>query len=149
MPGDDNRRGRFIPIGSRYEPVSEPEAAALGRALLAQIRGEPLTPSESALLARMRSAAPEDARAPAPVIDVSETLLTLERGADAEVRITWRRFKGSSPFLDIRRWERVPGEGMRPTRQGVTIRARELSRLMSVLVQAVRRIGNDERAADE
>lgn len=144
-----DRRGRFIPIGGRYDPVSEPEAAELGRALLAQIRGEVLTPSERALVARMRSSAPDDARAPAPVVDVSDTLLTLDRGPDAEVRVTWRRFKGSSPFLDIRRWERVSGEGLRPTRQGVTIRARELARLMSVLVQTVRKIGKSERVGED
>lgn len=146
----DDRRGRFIPIGGRYDPVSEPEAAELGRALLAQIRGDVLTPSEQALLKRMRSSAPEDARAPTPVVEVSETLLTLDRGADAEVRVTWRRFKGSSPFLDIRRWERAPGEKeLRPTRQGVTLRARELARLMTVLVQTVRKIGSGERVSDE
>jgi hypothetical protein len=146
----DDRRGRFIPIGGRYDPVSEPEAAELGRALLAQIRGDVLTPSEQVLLKRMRSSAPEDARAPTPVVEISETLLTLDRGADAEVRVTWRRFKGSSPFLDIRRWERAaPGEELRPTRQGVTIRARELARLMSVLVQTVRKIGSADRVSDD
>jgi hypothetical protein len=145
----DDRRGRFIPIGGRYDPVSEPEAAELGRALLAQIRGDVLTPTEQALLKRMRSSSPDDARAPTPVVEVSETLLTLDRGADAEVRVTWRRFKGSSPFLDIRRWERAPGEELKPTRQGVIIRARELARLMTVVVQTVRKIGSTDRVSDE
>src|SRR5690606_2543111 len=99
------------------------------------------TPSEKALLARIRSDAPDQARAPTPVVEQSETLLILDRGADAEVRLSWRRYRGSSPFLDIRRWERVPGEGMRPTRQGVTIRAREVVRVMSVLVQITRKLG--------
>jgi hypothetical protein len=134
-------RGRFIPIrGGRYDTVGEDEAAAVGRALIAQIRGDPLTPAERALLARMRSSAAEDARAPTPVVDASETLATFERGADAELRVTWRRFKGSAPFLDIRRWERT-ADGTRPTRQGVTIRARELSRFVSAVLSAVRRVG--------
>lgn len=137
----DDRRGRFIPIGGRYDPVGDDEAAALGRALLAQIRGEPLTPSEKALLARSRSAAAADARAPTPIVEETETLATFERGGDAELRVSWRRYKGSSPFLDIRRFERAPGGELRPTRQGVTLRARELSRLMTVLVQALARVG--------
>ncbi len=142
------RRGRFIPIGARYEPVTEPEAAELGRALLAQIRGDVLTPSEKALIARMRSNAPEDVRAPTPVVELSETLLTLDRGPDAEVRLTLRRFKGSSPFLDIRRWERT-ADGMRPTRQGVTIRAREVARVMTVLVQVARKLGNGDAVRED
>lgn len=148
MSKDD--RGRFIPIGGAYDPVGDGEAAALGRALLAQIRGEILTPGEKALVARMKSRAAEDARAPAPVVEVSETLATFERGPDAEVRVTWRSFKGSSPFLDIRRWERTHGEAMRPTRQGVTIRLREISRLMQVVVQVARRLGEAvEREAED
>ncbi len=121
--GDGDDRFRFIPIGSQYDPVRDDEAAALGHALLAQLRGEPLSP--------------------------------FERGPDAEVRVSWRSYKGSSPFLDVRRWERVHGDGMRPTRQGVSIRLRELSRLMTVLVQALQRAGvtapgvAEERPRDE
>lgn len=145
MSTDDRRpRGRFIAIpGGRHDTVGEEEAGAIGRALLAQMRGDPLSPTEQALLARLRSDAPADARAPTPVVEISETLAAFDRGPDAELRITWRRFKGSAPFLDIRRWERAPGEAMRPTRQGITIRARELSRFMTVIVHAVRRIGSD------
>jgi hypothetical protein len=125
----------------RYDAVNENEAAALGRALLAKIRGEVLTPSEQALIARAESQSTEDERAPTPIVDVSETLATFERGEDAELRIMWRSYKGSTPFLDIRRFERVPGEAMKPTRQGVTIRAREVGRLMTIIVQAMRRFG--------
>lgn len=145
----DDPRFRFLPIGGAYDPVEDEEAAALGRALLAQIRGEPLTPSEKALVARMRSRRPEDARAPTPVVEVSETLATFERGPDAEVRVTWRSYKGSSPFLDIRRWERAPGQPMRPTQKGVTIRLREISRLMQVVVQVARKLGEGRAAEDE
>lgn len=127
--------------GGRYDPVNDDEAAAVGRALLAELRGEELTPSQRALLLRSRSRSRLDARAPTPVVDASETLLTLGRGEEAEVRIRWRRYKGSSPFLDIRRFERAAGGRMRPTRQGVTIRARELGRVMSTLVAAARRLG--------
>lgn len=145
---DDDDRVRFLPIGGGlYDPVEDGEAAALGRALLAQLRGDPLTPAERALVARSRSRAPQDARAPTPVVEVSETLAAFERGEGAEVRVTWRSYKGSTPFLDIRRWEHVRGEGMRPTRQGVTIRLREIARLMQVVVQVARRLG--ERAEDE
>jgi hypothetical protein len=153
--GDGDDRFRFIPIGSQYDPVRDDEAAALGHALLAQLRGEPLSPAERALLARSRSRAVQDRRAPTPVVEVSETLATFERGPDAEVRVSWRSYKGSSPFLDVRRWERVHGDGMRPTRQGVSIRLRELSRLMTVLVQALQRAGvtapgvAEERPRDE
>lgn len=126
---------------SRYETVAEPEAAELGRALLARLRGDGLTDAQEALLLRAAEAPELDRRAPTPVIDVSETLLTLGRGDDAEVRVSWRRYKGSSPFLDIRRWEREPTSsgGMHPTRQGVTIRARELPRLLRVVVEVARR----------
>jgi hypothetical protein len=141
--GDD--RGRFIPIGGDYEPVGDDEAAALGHALLAKLRGERLSPEEQALLSRPRSRSRFDARAPTPVVEVAETLASFERGPDAELRLTWRRYKGSTPFLDLRRWERGPGGGMRPTRQGVTLRLRELSRAMSAIVQALQRA---ERGAD-
>ena len=147
MSGDEREppRGRFIPLqGGRYDTASDGEAAAFGRALLAQMRGDPLSPTEQALLARMRSDAAEDARAPAPVMDVSETLATFERSGDAEVRITFRRFKGSTPFLDIRRWERGRGNEMHPTRQGITIRARELTRFVNAAMQALRKIGGDD-----
>jgi hypothetical protein len=136
----------------RYDIVSEGEAAAIGRALLAKIRGEPLSVSEQALLARARSNAPEDERAPGPVIDVSETLAVFERGEDAEVRLTWRSYRGSSPFLDIRRWERAPGEDtLKPTRQGVTIRTKEIGRMLTAIVQAMRKFGgvSDARVAED
>jgi hypothetical protein len=125
----------------RYDAVAEDEAAAYGRALLAEMRGEELTEEQKARLARARAEAAAHRRAPAPVVDVSETLLTLERGERSEVRISWRRYKGSSPFLDFRRWERLPGDDeMRPTRQGVTIRAREITRLLTTVVGAARRL---------
>lgn len=149
LMADEDERRRFIPLGGHFDPVGDDEASALGHALLAQLRGEPLSPSERALLARSRSRAYADARAPAPVAEVSETLATFERGPDAELRVSWRRFKGSSPFLDLRRWERAPREGMRPTRHGITLRARELSRMMSVLVQALHRVSEDGPSADE
>jgi hypothetical protein len=125
----------------RYDTVAEDESAAYGRALLAEMRGEELTADQEALLQRARAQAEAHRRAPTPVVDVSETLLTLDRGERAEVRISWRRYKGSSPFLDFRRWERVPGDDeMRPTRKGVTIRAREITRLLTTVVGAARRL---------
>ncbi len=141
---DDRDRIRFLPLGGAYDPVGDDEAAALGRALVAQIRGESLTGEQKALVSRMRSRAPEDARAPVPVVEVSETLATFERGEGAELRISWRSYKGSTPFLDIRRWERGEGKAMRPTRQGVTIRLKEISRLLQVVVQVARRLGEAE-----
>ena len=124
----------------RYETLAEDEAAAYGRALLAEMRGEELTSEQRTRLARARAEAAAHRRAPAPVLDVSETLLTLDRGERSEVRVSWRRYKGSSPFLDFRRWERLPGDHeMRPTRQGVTIRAREITRLLTAVVGAARR----------
>lgn len=145
----ENRRFRCIPLGGLYDPVDDEEAAALGRALVARIRGEPLTPSEEALLSRLGSRGPEDERAPSPVLEVSETLATFERGPDAEVRVTWRSYKGSSPFLDIRRWERAPGQPMRPTQKGVTIRMREISRLMQVVVQVARKLGESPGTTED
>lgn len=143
--------GRVGEGRGKYDAVSENEAAALGRALLAKIRGEVLSPSEQAVLARAQSLSEGDERAPTPVVDVSETLATFERGEDAEIRVSWRSYKGSSPFLDIRRWERAPGEPMKPTRQGVTIRAREVGRLLTIIVQAMRRFGlhDETREGDE
>ncbi|MGE0790410.1 MAG: PC4/YdbC family ssDNA-binding protein [Sandaracinaceae bacterium] len=126
--------------GGRFDPVNEDEAAALGRALLAELRGDDLTPEQLSLLERSRSAAAMDERAPTPVVDASDTLVTFGRGDDAEVWVSWRRYRGSSPFLDIRRFERAPDGEMRPTRQGVTIRARELGRLLTALLNAAKRL---------
>lgn len=138
------------PAKSRHEPANQDEAAALGRALLAELRGDELTPSQRALLLRSRSESRMDTRAPTPVVDESQTLLVFGRGDHAEVRVRWRRYKGSSPFLDIRRFERSGG-GLRPTRQGVTIRARELGRLLTSLLGLGRRVGveADEREGDD
>lgn len=128
----------------RHDPVAPDETAVYGRALLAEMRGEELTEAQRTLLARVRAEAEEHRRAPSPVVELSETLLTLERGERAEVRVSWRRYRGSSPFLDIRRWERLPGDDeMHPTRQGVTIRAREVTRLLATIVQAARRLSRD------
>lgn len=120
--------------GGRYDPMPEDEAAALGKALLASIRGDRLTPAQRAVIARARSA--EDPQAPSPVLEHDEVIATFPRGEEAEVRVSWRAFRGSSPFLDVRRFERAP-EGLRPSKQGVTIRGRELGQLMSALVQAM------------
>jgi len=131
----DGRNDR-PPRRGRFEPAGDPEAAAMGRALLAELRGEELTVSQRALLARARAEVPpEELRAPTPVVDASETLLTLGRGEAAEVRLSWRRYRGSSPFLDLRRFERGDRGAMRPTRQGVTIRGHEVSRLLTALVK--------------
>lgn len=128
--------------GGRYEAVSDPEAVAMGGALIAQLRGQELTLSQRALLARARSEMSVDERSPTPIIDTSETLLTLGRGPDAEVRVSWRRYKGSSPFLDVRRFERGDRGVLRPTRQGITIRGNEVARLLTTLVE-LRARGDD------
>ena len=87
------------------------------------------------MLSSARAPAPEP-RAPTPVVDSEQTLLCLPRGRDAEVRVRWRRYRGSSPFLDLRRFERPAGGGdLRPTRAGVTVRGHEVSRLISTLVK--------------
>ena len=46
-----------------------------------------------------------------------------------------RRYRGSAPFLDLRRFERTDRGEMLPTRQGVTIRGHEVLRLLSSLVK--------------
>lgn len=115
--------------------MSEPEAAAIGHALLAKLRGEELTLSQRALLAHAPERSEAERRAPTPVREVSRTLLRLPRGRDAEVRVRWRSFRGSTPFLDLRRFERGDGGELAPTRQGVTIRGREVGRFMSTLVK--------------
>ena len=147
---DASERSSTAPSQSdpgHFEPVEGEEGGCIGRAVVAQLRGEVLTPEQRASLARARasSAAAErewDRRAPPPVIDVSETLLVFERGPRTEVRVSWRRYKGSAPFLDIRRWEK-DARGMHPTRQGVTIRLRELPRLLRVLLLAARHADDD------
>ncbi len=118
----------------RYDTASNEEAAAIGRALLAELRGEELTTTQRALLRRTRSAAPE-ARVASPVLDRDRTLLCLSRGDNAEIRVRWRRYRGSSPFLDLRRFERGDRGALLPTRQGVTIRAHEVKRLLASLVK--------------
>lgn len=128
------------PPSSRFDPVSDDDAAAFGRALLARVRGESLTEEQRALLDRARDGGAEpDRRAPTPVVDVSETLLSLPRGAQAELRVQVRRYKGSRPFLDVRRWER-DGEGLKPTRQGVTFRMREVTQVLGAISRAARRM---------
>jgi len=87
------------------------------------------------VLSTARAPAP-DLRAPTPVMDEEQTLLSLSRGQDAEVRVRWRRYRGSSPFLDLRRFERPAGGGeLRPTRAGVTVRGHEVSKLLTALVK--------------
>ena len=119
----------------RYDTASNEEAAAVGRALLAQLRGEALTAAQKGILARAHSRAPQEARAAAPVLDRDRTLLRLSRGDHAELRVRWRRYRGSSPFLDFRRFERTDRGGLLPTRQGVTIRGHEVKRLLTSLVK--------------
>lgn len=128
----------------RHDIVADADSAAYGRALLAEMRGEALSEEQELMLQRARASAHADRRAPTPVTEVSDTLLTLDRGDNAEVRVSWRRYKGSSPFIDVRRWERLPGDvEMRPTRQGVTIRAREITQMLTVIVQAARRLSSE------
>ncbi|MBX3275287.1 MAG: hypothetical protein KF729_33790 [Sandaracinaceae bacterium] len=121
-------------LAGRYERAPHDEAAALGHALVAELRGDALTEAQRALLASARAAAP-DTRAPEPVLDADDHLLALPRGEDAEVRVRWRRYRGSAPFLDLRRFERSDRGEMLPTRQGVTIRGHEVLRLLSSLVK--------------
>lgn len=136
MPGQTAHQLALLDSGpGRYDAVDDTEAAAMGRALLARLRGEDLSASQRALLARAGSESPDDRRAPTPVIESSETLLTLGRGSDAEVRVSWRRYKGSSPFLDVRRFERGDRGALLPTRQGITIRGHEVERLLMALVK--------------
>lgn len=143
-------QAQLFPVtAGRYDPVDEVESAAYGRALLAKVRGDELTPAQRAVLTPLAHDPPADERAPTPVVDESTTLLTLDRGDDAEVRVSWRRYKGSSHFLDIRRWE-AGSSGMRPTRQGVSIRMRELPRFLKAVLLASRLPAGAEppRAAD-
>jgi len=87
----------------RYDTVAGDESAAYGRALLAEMRGEELTPDQRARLLQARAEAEAHRRAPAPVADVWETLLTLDRGERAEVRISWRRYEAAprSSFVSM------------------------------------------------
>lgn len=127
----------------REDPISEEEAAALGRALLAKLKGQPLTREEKRLVERQQTPpGPSEARVSGPVVDEEEELLSLPRRDGAEVRVTLRRFRGTAPFLDLRRWERIKGE-WKPTRQGLTIRAREMSRFLSAVLAAAGRIDGD------
>jgi len=143
MPRDDataeqlslSTEPRVSESAGRYDVASEGEASAIGRALLAELRGEELTASQQEVLSSARAPAP-DLRAPTPVVDSEQTLLCLSRGRDAELRVRWRRYRGSTPFLDLRRFERPAGGGeLRPTRAGVTVRGHEVSKLISALVQ--------------
>ena len=128
------------PAQSRYEPVDNEEASLLGRALLSQLRGDPLTPEQQTAIER---AGVPSRRAPEPVVERSETLLSLPRG-DAELRVSWRSYRGSTPFLDLRRWEKGRSGGMHPTKQGVVVRLRELPQLFGVIRAVARRAGSGE-----
>ncbi len=139
MPRDDAAAQlSFLPgaRAGRYDTATDDEAAAIGRALVAELRGDDLTVSQRALLASARNAAEaEEARAPGPVLDEDQTLLTLGRGEGAELRVRWRRYRGSAHFLDLRRFERTDRGEMAPTRQGVTIRGHEVQKLLAALVK--------------
>ncbi|MCB9594856.1 MAG: hypothetical protein H6719_19195 [Sandaracinaceae bacterium] len=140
MPRDDAAAQlSFLPgarPAGRYDTASDDEAAAIGRALVAELRGDALTMSQRTLLDTARANAPEpEERAPGPVLDADQTLLSLSRGDDAEVRVRWRRYRGSAHFLDVRRFERGDRGELLPTRQGVTIRGHEVQKLLAALVK--------------
>ncbi|HMJ85075.1 MAG TPA: PC4/YdbC family ssDNA-binding protein [Vicinamibacterales bacterium] len=66
-------------------------------------------------------------------------LATLSRGADRELRIRWRSFKGHY-FVDVREWaaSAQTGEWWPVKGKGVTIKARELREAITALQDAQR-----------
>jgi hypothetical protein len=70
----------------------------------------------------------------------SRVLARFARGDDAEIRVSYdsRRAEdgGEIPWISIRRWYRPAGGELRPTRQGTTIRVREIGELILALEEA-------------
>lgn len=62
-------------------------------------------------------------------------LVTIQRGQDGELRLTWDEYEGR-PFLSLRLWQRTEDGQAIPTKKGLSIRLRELPELVEGLVQA-------------
>jgi Transcriptional Coactivator p15 (PC4) len=64
-------------------------------------------------------------------------LATIPRGADRELRVRWRQFKGHD-FVDGREWSAARDSGQwRPVKgKGITIKPRELEQVIDALEDA-------------
>ena len=70
--------------------------------------------------------------------DDGRKLATINRGANRELRIRWREFKGHY-FLDLREWSVNPknSQWWPEKGKGITIKARELKNVASAISEAV------------
>ena len=72
--------------------------------------------------------------------DADFTVLTLPRGDRGEVRLSRCRFKGAS-FTKFQLWYPGHDEELRPGKQVITIRDRELGDVIAALVKIQRKVG--------
>jgi hypothetical protein len=75
---------------------------------------------------------PNPPRAPEPVEEWGERLLTLPRGPGQEMRLNRCEYNGV-PYLTWRLWQADPAGVFRPTVKGATIRRREAGELARAL----------------
>ena len=106
-----------------------------------------IPPEAQALLAMLRGRAantPPTAPAPAPREPSGELLASFPRNAREEVRLTWDTLTGKDgrprSFLSVRLWALARPGLWKPTKEGVTIRARELRELLAVVAPLVARL---------
>jgi len=65
----------------------------------------------------------------------SRSLVTIQRGQDGELRLTWDEYEGR-PYLSLRFWQRTEDGQVIPTKKGLSIRLREVPELVQGLVKA-------------
>lgn len=75
--------------------------------------------------------------------DAEHTVLTLPRGDRGEVRLSRCRFKGAS-FTKLQLWYPGTDEELRPGKQVITIRDRELGDVIAALQKIQRKVGSGD-----
>lgn len=83
--------------------------------------------------------------APEPPTEVpNKNLLTVARGENAQLRVDWCVWRGST-FVQMRLWQMArDGSGYRPTHRGTTVRRAELPLVLCALEAAQHEFARDD-----
>ena len=73
----------------------------------------------------------------APPEENGERLVTIQRGEDEEIRLSWARYNGR-PFLNVRMWKKDDAGAWWPEKsKGMSVRVKELPAFAEGLAQAM------------